>query len=63
MQLGPNGAVLTVKRHLALTGSGLSIAVALRAIGRTHLSNVVFRLVGAAAFSVRFTIWLLMNWK
>ena len=30
MQFGPNGLILTVKRHLAVVSTGLSLAVLLR---------------------------------
>lgn len=63
LQLGPNGMLLTVKRHFFIITGGIGLGLVSYWSGQ---KNVAKRVAAGVAFffiSVRSTIWILMNWK
>lgn len=63
LQFGPNGVVLTVKRHLAIVTTGASLAACLQLLGLTKQAKYVIGTLSAFLVGVRSIIWILMNWR
>jgi len=63
LQFGPGGLILTVRRHVAVLTTGVSVAACLQYIG--YKKPALYVLGGLTFFfvSVRSIIWVLMNWK
>ena len=63
LQIGPNGVLLTVKRHFIIVTGGVSIGLASWVAGQRAVAKSIFAGVALFFVSVRSTIWLLMNWR